>query len=195
MKTKPPIPELPDVTDKHLEALETLYDLAIKKDPAFNRLRRCPETGKYHYVEHLSKDFLNEKLAEKYYNEHKRSLNHAEDVIPKRQNSENEVASNVIVPGLSSAQVKPYEVIRVHDAEVKKKTQAFLKNLLGTNSSMLLPFSSFDSPDFNLKSFDEISPIPNSELTFASFGEYVICWRKENTFLLTTKTKMLWTYQ
>ena len=102
MKTKPPIPELPDVTDKHLEALETLHDLAVKKDPALNRLRRCPETGKYHYVEHLSKDFLNEKLAEKYYNEHKRSLNHAEDVTKKRQYSENQFVTNVSVPLASS---------------------------------------------------------------------------------------------
>lgn len=189
MKTKPPIPQIPCVTDKHLEALETLHDLAIKKDPALNRLRRCPETGTYHYVEHLSKDFLNEKLAEKYYNEHKRSMNHAEDVTLK-QNATNVAVS--MPPALSG---KPHESIQVHELETKEKTQAFLKDLLGANSSIMLHFSSFDSPNFNLKSFDEISPIPNSELTFASYGEYVICWRREDTFLLTTKNQMLWTYK
>lgn len=185
MKTKPPIPQIPFVTDKHLEALETLHDLAIKKDPALNRLRRCPETGVYHYVEHLSKDFLNEKLAEKYYNEHKRSLNHAEDVTLKQ------VVTNVVVP---TQAYNSAESIQVHELETKKKTQAFLKNLLGAKTSIMLNVSSFDSPDFNLKSFDEISPIPNSELTFASYGDYVICWREVNTFLLTTKIQMLWTY-
>lgn len=187
MKTKPPIPQIPFVTDKHLEALETLHDLAIKKNPALNRLRRCPETGTYHYVEHLSKDFLNEKLADKYYNEHKRSLNHAEETTLKQ------AAINVAVP-LPTSLTNSIEGIQGHELETKKKTQAFLKDLLGANSSIMLHFSSFDSPNFNLKSFDEISSIPNSELTFASFGEYVICWTEEDAFLLTTKNQMLWTY-
>jgi hypothetical protein len=188
MKTKPPIPAIPYVTDKHLEALETLHDLAIKKDPALNRLRRCPETGTYHYVEHLSKDFLNEKLAEKFYNEHKRSFNHAEDQTQRRQE-----LSNATIP--VSLTVVPDESIQLQELEAKKKTQAFLKNLLGANSSIILNFSFFDFPDFNLKSFDETSPIPNSELSFASYGEYVICWIREDAFLLTTKNQMLWTYK
>jgi hypothetical protein len=195
MKAKPPIPEITYVTDLHLKALEALHDLAIKKDPALNRLRRCPETGVYHYVEHLSKDFLNEKSAEKYYNEHKRALNHAEDVTEQLLNKGNQIATNVVVSAPPITPVNPYEGIQVIDEVTKKKTQAFLKDLLGTKSTMVLNFSSFDSPDFNLKSFDEINPITNSDLTFASYGEYVICWRKEDTFLLTTKKQMLWTFQ
>lgn len=195
MKTKPPIPEIPYITDLHLNALEALHDLAIKKDPALTRLRRCPETGVYHYVGHLSKDFLNEKLAEKYYNEHKRALSHAEIVTEQLLNKGNQLATNVNAPTPPITPVIPYEGIQVIDEVTKKRTQAFLKALLGTKSSLVLNFSSFDSADFNLKSFDEKIPIINSDLTFASYGEYVICWREEDTFLLTTKKQMLWTLQ
>jgi len=183
------ITEIPEFTEEHKQALDALHDLHTSKNPNLNRLRRCPSTGVYHFTAHGNTDFLTKKIAEEYYNRNRGNNKQAKE-ISEELKQEKERESQGENANVSNTLVFPRAI---NDVEKKLQMQDFLKNLLGNRISREITFSSITSTYFDYKTFDELIPFPDSHLTYARYGEYVLCWLTEETFLLTTQKQMLWT--
>lgn len=200
MNTQSLIPEIPEFTEAHRQALEVLYDLSTSKNPNLNRLRRCPSSGTYHFCQHGNTDFLTKQIAVEYANRNKSNKKQANEIAEELKNEkehegQSEIVNNLAVSfnQLTPKPVNPTEGFKVNEVEKKMLMQELLKKLLGNKSSIELPFKSISSTDFDLNTFDEIKKFPNSNLTYATFGEYTICWLSDNIFKLNTKKQMLWT--